>query len=581
MGLDDGDGKMVIEPTESWDVIVVGSGPGGLTAAACLAAAGRRVLVLEAHDLAGGNAQVFRRHHGDHWYEFDVGVHYLGECGPGGLFTVIFESLGLGDRMRFNRLDDDGFDTLHFPDFTFRVPAGWDRYLARLIEQFPGERAGIERVVDILQTVAKESRSIFGEERPTFERWAMRPLREVFDECELGQQVRAVLDHWSGLYAGAPSETATVMHARIIDHYMHGAFYPEGGGQMIPARLIQAIEACGGEVRTLSPVDHILVDDGAAVGVQLESGERIEAPVVVSNADYRRTITQLVGRDHVSPATAAWAEEARMTLGLVCIYVVVDRELDGPNTNYFVFRDYRTDELYAELDQGSLPDGEPPFAYIALASKKDPGNAELCPPGHTNFQIMTLAPRGYEFWGVDTGPADGGTYRRDGTYRRRKQEITDQLVDMAETVLGPLRDHIVHIETATPLTHARYTRSSEGTSYGYQHRPDQMGDDRPAHRTEIPGLWVVGANTVSGHGIAGAMIGGVFCAGDILDRPLIVEMYLGNQLIDPTSIPPDPDGFDPLEHCRGARLRARRADIAARQAARRHGSAPGSGMITP
>jgi all-trans-retinol 13,14-reductase len=545
---------------EEWDAIVVGSGLGGLTTAACLASAGKQVLVLERHDVAGGNSQVFRRHHGDDWYEFDVGVHYIGECGDGGLFTNIFHGLGIEDRLRFRELDRDGFDTLSFPDFTFRVPAGWDEYRHRLVEQFPVERAGVERCVDVLHAVADEARMMFGEDRPTYDRWAFRPLSELFDECELSEQARAVLDHWSGLYAGPPARTAVAMHATIIGHYMTGAFYPEGGGQVLAARLVQVIEACGGEVRTLSPVERIVVDGGSATGVRLDSGEEIAAPIVVSNADYRRTIDHLVGHEHVAPGTAAWADGARMTLGLVCVYVVVDRLLDGPNTNYFVFPDYRTDELYDELDAGHLPAGDVPFAYVALASRKDPRNPELCPPGHTNFQIMTLAPRGHEYWGVEDGPADGGSYRRNPTYRDRKRDITDRLIDAAERVLGPFRDDIVHVETATTLTHERYTHSTGGTSYGYEHSPDQVGDHRPRYRTEIDGLWVVGANTVSGHGIAGAMSGGVFCASDILGRPLIVEMYLGQRLVDPERIPPDPPDFDPLELCRGERLRAKRRE---------------------
>jgi phytoene dehydrogenase-like protein len=555
--------------TEVWDAIVVGSGPGGLTTAACLGSAGKRVLVLEAHDVAGGNTQVFRRHHGDDWYEFDVGVHYIGECGPGGVFASIFDALGVGERMRFRPLDADGFDTLVFPDFTFRVPAGWDGYRDRLVEQFPADRAGLERAIGILRAVAIESRAIFGEERETYDRWAMRPLSELFSECELSPQACAVLDHWSGLYAGPPSQTATLVHARTIGHYMSGAYYPEGGGQMIPARLIEVIEACDGEVRTLSPVERIVIEQGRAVGVELQSGDRIEAPIIVSNADYRRTIRDLVGADHLAPATVAWAEEATMTLGLVSVYVVIDIELQGPNTNYFVFPDYRTDEVYAELDRGGLTSREIPFAYLALASRKDPGNDELCPSGHTNFQIMTLAPRGYDFWGVDTGPADGGSYRRDGTYLTRKDDLTDRLLDAAEQVLGPFRDHIVHVESATPLSHERYIRSSEGTSYGYMHSPEQMGENRPSYRTELDGLWVVGANTVGGHGIGGAMSGGVFCASDILDRPLIAEMFLGQQLVDPSSIPPEPDDFDPVEYSRGARLRAKRATRSAAQRARR------------
>ena len=569
---------------ELWDAIVVGSGPGGLTTAACLGATGKRVLVLERHDVAGGNTQVFRRHHknaagGDDWYEFDVGVHYIGECQPGGLFPTIFGALGVGERLHFRPLDADGFDTLHFPDFTFRVPAGWDDYEARLVDQLPEERAGVERCVRTLRTVAEESRSgMFGGERPTYDRWAHRPLAELFDESELSPKARALIDHWSGLYAGGPKQTALAMHAGIIHHYMNGAFYPEGGGQMISARLVQVIEAVGGEVRTLAPVDRIIVEatpNGTrrAVGVRLEDGTELRAPLVVSNADHKRTIDHLVGRDHLAPGTVDWAEQATMTLGLICTYVVVDKVLDGPNTNYFVFPDYRTDELYEELDAGTLPSSELPFAYIAIASRKDPGNPELCPPGHTNFQIMTLAPRGYEFWGMDDGPAGSGdnTYRRNDTYRARKQDIEDRLVTAAEKVFGPLRDHIVHLETATTLSHERYTHSSGGTSYGYLHSPDQIGDHRPAHRTEIDGLWLVGANTVSGHGIAGAVVGGVMCAGAILDRPLIVEMFMGTQLVDPAAVPADPEPFDALEYSRGAALRAKRADRVSSLRARRGG----------
>ena len=555
--------------SETWDAVIVGSGAGGLTTAACLAGAGKRVLVLERHDVAGGNTQVFRRHHGDDWYEFDVGVHYIGECGPGELFTQVFHGLGIGDRLDFRPMDRNAFDTLVFPDFTFQVPAGWDNYQQRLVEQFPNEKAGIERCLKVLRSVAEESRLIFGEDRPTYDEWATRSLAELFSESELSQQAMAVIDHWSGLYAGSPEQTAVIMHARIIGHYMGGAYYPAGGGQMIPARLIQAIEACGGEVRTLSGVERIVVENGAVTGVVLENGDRIDAPIVVSNADYRRTIEHMVGADQLAPGTVSWAHDATMTLGLICTYVVIDKELKGPNTNYFVFGDYRTEELYAALDAGELPSGDVPFAYIALASRKDPENPELCPPGHTNFQIMTLAPRGYEFWGVEEGPADGANYRRGETYRARKEELSDTLILAAESVLGPFRDNIVHLETATTLSHERYTHSTGGTSYGYMHSPDQVGQNRPSYRTEIDGLFVVGANTVGGHGIAGAVSGGVFCASTILDRPLIAEFYMGEQLIDPASIPADPANFDPLEFSRGERLRARRAEHASAQRQKR------------
>ena len=124
---------------ERWDAIVIGSGLGGLVTAAYLCAAGTRTLVLEAHYVAGGNTQVFRRKVRGRQYEFDVGVHYIGECGRAGSITRILNGVGLAERVVFRPLDADGYSTLHFPDLTFRVPFGWDAYRKRLLETFPNE----------------------------------------------------------------------------------------------------------------------------------------------------------------------------------------------------------------------------------------------------------------------------------------------------------------------------------------------------------------------------------------------------------------------------------------------------------
>ena len=101
-----------------WDAIVIGAGLGGLSTAAYLATNGMRTLVLEQYSVVGGCSHVFRRH--GKW-EFDVGVHYVGDCAPGGSVRTSLRGVGLGERVEWLEMEPDGFDTLCFPDLTFRV----------------------------------------------------------------------------------------------------------------------------------------------------------------------------------------------------------------------------------------------------------------------------------------------------------------------------------------------------------------------------------------------------------------------------------------------------------------------------
>src|SRR3990172_11106220 len=129
------------------DVVIVGAGIGGLTAAAYLAAAGRRVVVVDRHSVPGGNATVFT-HKG---YEFDVGVHYLGDCGPDGTFARLLDPLGI--EIRWRELDPDGFDTYLFPDQVFRVPADVDCFRERTLAAFGDEAAAVNTYFDILVAI--------------------------------------------------------------------------------------------------------------------------------------------------------------------------------------------------------------------------------------------------------------------------------------------------------------------------------------------------------------------------------------------------------------------------------------------
>ena len=545
---------MTGQGSERWDAVVVGSGLGGLACAAYLCAAGRRTLVAEAHYVAGGNSQTFRRNHHGRLYEFDVGVHYIGECGPEGTITRVLRGIGLADRVHFRPLDADGFSTLVFPDFSFRVPAGWERYRDRLVDAFPEEAVPLRRVVDIMRAVGDAGRRLLGgeirleavaAESPVFVEWGLRPVTELFAAHGVSLRAQAVLLGEQGDYAVPPSRTSVALHAGLVDHYMRGAFYPEGGGQVLAARLVEAIRAYGGEVRTATPVERVRIEGGRVRGVVLgRSGGLVDAPVVVSNADVKRTVLELVGAEHFAPETVRRVREFRMSLPLFVVYLGLDMDLTGlANTNHFLWGSYDIERIYADLEAGRMPDDD--MVYVTAASLKDPGNVRLAPRGHANVQIMTIVPREYALWNVHVEPTHGGYYRRDAEYRERKRALTERLLAAAERVIPGIGGHVDWKESATPVTQERFTRSTGGTSYGIEFSLDQSGPLRLGPATEVPGLFLCGASTPSGHGIANVLRGGVMAAGAVVERDLLRAVREGRVLGAPERLPEPQSDWDP------------------------------------
>jgi phytoene dehydrogenase-like protein len=514
---------------EAVDVAIVGSGLGGLVAGAQLARRGVRVAVFEQHNVAGGCATQFSRGPRSARYHFDVGIHYIGDCGQGGVIPRLLRDVGV--ELEYQPMDPDGFDTLVFPGLRFAIPSDVERYRDRLREAFPKEARAIDRYVRVLKATMKATRILDARDGRMslgavaamaldglrVARIQGRTIGEVLDSCGARDPaLRAVLLGQSGDYGLPPSQVSAVLHLGLAGHYFRGAYYPRGGGQVIADRLAEVIEQNGGSVHLRRGVERILVGPGgAATGVCLEAraGEparEVRAKAVLSNADLKMTLERLVGAEHLPASWVSRARDFKMggAIFLTFLGLKTDmRALGMRGVNYWQFDDFDVEGHYRDAASSSAI--RPRAAYITSSSLKDPTNAaHHAPAGVTNVEVMTLVPGSTSLWGVEPNDAEAWRYRETQVYRERKAELESQMVARLDALFPGAARAVVFRESATPVTHVRFTRATGGTGYGLAATPDQFLRGRPGYRGPLPGLYLCGASTRAGHGVVGAMSSG-------------------------------------------------------------------------
>jgi len=514
-----------LAPPESADIILIGCGLGGLTTAAYLSQMGYRVACFDHHYVAGGCATAFTRGPAKERYHFDVGLHYIGDCGEGGAIPSILEEVGA--KVDFVSMDPDGFDTLIFPDFTFKIPVDRGLYRERLLALFPEEKKGIDRYVRFLNEIeglvdrmtfpGKVHPLAFGWYALTRGRlgamWSEKTLTQFLNSCTDNMQLKAVLSGQNGDYGVAPYQVVAGLHAGVSNHYFKGAYYPRGGGQALADELAARIEDNGGSIHLRCGISKILVEDGVAVGVRTEDGRHgvrdIRAKTVISNADITRTFTELLGPEHLSSKWLKKIDSFEMAEALFITYLGVTADMKAKGmraANYWQFDDYDFDASYREGAAGD--DVKSTAAYITSATLKEEGASYHAPEGVTSLEVMTLVPGDPARWGFKEGSVDGWDYKKCEGYQERKQRVEDEMIERLENVFPGTKETIVFQESATPLTQTRYTRALGGTSYGLAATASQFQNKRPGYRGPIKGLYMTGSSTKAGHGIYGVMMGG-------------------------------------------------------------------------
>lgn len=504
------------------DCIVVGTGAGGLATAAFLARRGVGVLALEQAASLGGYLSPFRRGP----YTFDVGVHYVGGCGPGGILHRTLGALGLDASSLFSPMDPDGFDLLRVGDLSLRMCVGDAAWHHRLATSFPAEARGLDRLFDVLGSIREAMDGLMrlqvgGRPRswvrflaavPRFVQAWRTPWLVLLERLIRDPILRAVLCA-NVLGTGvAPSRLPSLVALHYLGHFLEGAFVPRGTAGSLRDALVEAGRAAGAGYRTRADVVRILVEGGAAVGVELASGERIPARAVVAAGDVRETFGRLV------PPEVLPARYRHRVDGLVpsssafVVYLGLRRDVGDhglPACNVWDHAEADPRTWFRGLEEGRLV--EPPDFMLSSPSRVDPAGGRA-PSGCSTLEVVSGAP--WPLFAAWEGTTRGA---RGAAYEALKAAMTDRILRRVEERWPGLVGDVEVCEASTPLTNVSWVRACQGALCGPALAPGQVGPQRPGTVTPLPGLFLAGA-TVVGGGVFGCLHSGHLAARAVAKR---------------------------------------------------------------
>ncbi len=451
-----------------YDVIVIGSGLAGMTAANCLAKGGRSVLLLEQHYNFGGMATWFRRKGG---HVFDISLHGF----PVGMVKSC--------RKYWTREIADSIVQLkhiRFDNPQFSLDTTFDRadFTRLLEERFGVERATIERFFDTARAM-----DFYDDQTMT--------TRELFEQFFPGRT-----DVWRLLmepiaYAnGSTLDDPAITYGIVFSNFMSkGVYIFQGGTDKLIQLMKRELKANGVDLRQQVLVERIAVSDGRVTGV-VANGRFIGAGAVLSNANLKTTIGKLVGYDHFSPEFAAEARAVRLNNSSCQVYLGIRK---GETL------DYIGDLLFTSVD--------PEFDSERLCAKSVTSRtfSMYYPdirPGSDRYAVVSSTNANWADW----------AHLPEEAYQREKEHLIEDTIRALEKYIPDVRRKIVHVEASTPRTFHHYTLQAAGATFGTKFEGLKVSMELPR---QLGGLFHAGSVGIIMSGWLGAINYGVIVANEM------------------------------------------------------------------
>lgn len=451
---------------DNYDVIVIGSGLGGLSAANRLAKSGHSVLLLEHHHRLGGLATWFKRKN----HIFDISLHGF----PYGMVKTCKKYWNREIMNSIVQLNNIVFDN---PQFSIKTTFDKEDFIAILDRQFGVDRSQVERFFDRVGQM-----NFYDDQAMT--------TRELFEEYFPGRSdVHRLLMEPITYANGSTLEDPAITYGIVFSNFMNRGVYTfRGGTDQLIHLMSDELERNGVTICTRAKVDRIVTKNKKTIGVEVNS-TFVKAPVVISNSGITNTIYNLTDTAQYSDEFLEKASKIRINNSSCQVYIGI-----AENDSIEDIGDLLFTSLSPEFDSSEMLDINTRSKTFSLYYPKTR-------PGHDRYTIVASMNSNYDDWAA----------MDERTYEQAKETLIDRtLVDLERYIPG-IRNKTDWLEAATPRTFNRYTLHSKGTSFGTKF--EGLDVSRSIFK-EIGGLFHVGSVGIIMSGWLGAINYGVIVAND-------------------------------------------------------------------
>ena len=490
-------------------VIIIGSGMGGLSCGVILAKNGYDITVLEQGHQIGGCLQCFTRRGA----RFETGMHFIGSAAEGQTLDRILQYLEVKKDIQLSPLDKDGYDVVCLDGKRYRFANGRQQFIEQMCIDFPHQRKQLNLYFDLIEKVSNASTLhtlIYAESDTAINtEYQLRSINEVIDNVITDPLLAKVLVGSLPLYAAEIDKTPFSTHAFIMDFFNQSAYRIVGGSDKIAQSMSRTIEKYGGHVIANSKVTKIICDETHATGVEVNGNNILPCDYVISDAHPQRTL-ELIDSKLIRPAFRNRINSIPQTIGGFSVYLEFkDNIVPYQNYNFYGYN-YGTPWDCEKYDEGTWPKG---YLYMHFCQEERPQYAK------TGVILSYMHMRDVEAWNGTRPGHRGADYEE---FKRRKAE---RLLECVEQQFPGLRSSIKHYYTSTPLTYYDYTGTEGGGMYGVARDIHLGAAGRVPHRTKIPNVLQTGQN-INSHGILGVTVGTIVTCSELLTAEHIYQQIM-------------------------------------------------------